>query len=137
MARYSHDLGSRFISVGGAIAAGLPNVNAGTTPKNNGTGTGPGDEIGITIDRQALLHSGYSWDCVVSGGTLSALAANLEGSEDGVNWFTVDQSGAAGGISATGGLQHVTNKPVRYLRVNVTTFTSSGGSPVAQFGISL
>jgi hypothetical protein len=57
-------------------------------------------------------------------GVFSALVVALEGSIDGTNWFTLgtDSTTAAG-------VTHVIDKPVLFIRANVTTFT--GGTSVS------
>jgi len=57
-------------------------------------------------------------------GVFSALVVALEGSIDGTNWFVLGtDSTTAAGVTI------VTDKPVLYLRGNVTTFT--GGTSVS------
>jgi len=134
MARYSKDHGARSISIGPAIAAGQPNENANTTPRNNGTATGPGDEFGVVAE----YGMGYAfpfnigWDIAISGGTMTALTVALEASDDGVNWFQLDTNN-----SATGGRKVVANTIARFLRANITTFTANTGTPVVTVGITL
>lgn len=92
-----------------------------------GGNTGPGSPLGIVARGNFALYPHYTWHIIAGDGgsnTFSALAINLEGSLDGTNWFTLDQTS-----SATGEARHVTGKPVRYVRANVTTSTVNAGSP--------
>lgn len=60
------------------------------------------------------------------GGTVVATAVtlDLEGSSDDTNWFQLaNHPFSAAEITATSAMFHVANKPVRYVRVNLTTLT--------------
>jgi hypothetical protein len=91
-----------------------------------GGNTGAGNALGIVARGNFGLYSHYTWQTIVAagGGGLSALTVNLEGSLDGTNWFTLDQT-----TNATGETRHVAGKPVRYIRANIVTSTVSSGSP--------
>lgn len=128
MSRYSYDYGRPFVSIGPAIAATAPDVNANTTPNNPGNATGAGDEVayvpragGGNQFPQSLTWD-YSWDT----GTFTALVINLEGSNDGTHWNQVDTNNA----TTTPQAKSVANKPYRYWRLNVGTFTVNSGNPV-------
>lgn len=65
-----------------------------------------------------------SWS--VQGTAPSACTFNAEGSLDGTNWFYLE---SASGISCTAsGMEAITYKPVRYLRIHVLTYTAATGS---------
>lgn len=58
----------------------------------------------------------YAWQVVFTG-TPTSITVNLEGSIDGTNWFTIDTSSAT-----TSGLKFVVDKPVEYLRCNISAY---------------
>lgn len=60
------------------------------------------------------------------GGTVvaSAVTVDLEGSLDDATWFTLaSHAFSAGEITAEQAMFHVVDKPVRYVRANLTTLT--------------
>jgi hypothetical protein len=70
-----------------------------------------------------------------SGGSISALTVDLEGTTDGVNWQSlVNTTGGhvftAAEITATDAQFFVVNRPVRDVRANITTLTDSGTGTV-------
>ncbi len=137
MARYVKDRGARSLSISPAIPATSPKENANTTPKNNGTATGPGDEF-VYVPGTSGAGNQYpqnlSWDVSVSAaGTMAALIVNLEGSDDGfVTVATVDTIN-----SLTGGTKSVANPGFQMYRSNIGTFTAAAGSPVVTSGITM
>lgn len=135
MARYSKDRGSRSISVGPAIASSSALENSGATPSNPGTTTGAGDEfVYIPGAGQAYQYPlTLTWDIVVGGtGALSALLASLQGSNDGTNWTTADQSN-----SVTGESRQFPGGPYRIWRIFINTFTVGSGAPVVTGSITM
>ncbi|MDE1940687.1 MAG: hypothetical protein KGI66_01060 [Patescibacteria group bacterium] len=84
------------------------------------TATGPGSAFAMPYRMQTGFIPGYTWT-IITNGTITGLTVNLEGSDDGVNWFTLDTY--TGTVSA---MQHVANKPVHFVRANVTTLTGGG-----------
>lgn len=133
MSRWSKDRGRTSISIGPAIAATSPAENAGKTPANAGTGTGAGDEfLYIPGEGQSFQYPvNIAWNVTISGGTMTALTVNLEVSDDGTNWSTLDTQN-----SATGGRKVVANTVVQYVRANIATFTANTGSPVVTVTIT-
>lgn len=93
-------------------------MNEMSTLLNAATGTGAGSS--------SNLFSAYAtftfYKRVV--GTFTALVVNYEGSLDGTNWF---QLGTDSTLVATA--TFVVDKPCRYVRANVTSFT--GGTNVS------
>ena len=89
-----------------------------------GSYTGAGGSLGLTT-RLFPMPNCYTWQTIIGGtGSLSALTVNLEGSLDGTNFFTLDQS-----TNTSGEGRHVTNKPIRYVRANIAVSTVSSGAP--------
>lgn len=127
MSRYSKDHSFASISIGPTLAAGLPNENTGLTPANPGTATGAGDEFAYVPETGPGFEypPQVAWSVTVAGGTMTALTVNLEASDDGVNWFTLDTNN-----TATGGRRVVSNTLAKLLRANIATFTANAGSPV-------
>jgi hypothetical protein len=86
-------------------------------------------------------NGNISW-AVKPTGTVSTITLLLEGSLDGVNWYTLDTiaQGDTAGASGTawsgtaGELKWMTGRQVNYLRSNLTVI-SGGGSITAQFSL--
>jgi hypothetical protein len=133
VATYSKDKAARSISIGAAIPASSPKENAGRTPANPGTTTGPGDVfVYIPAVGQGYQYApNLSWDVSVAGGTMTALVVTLEGSND--NFTTVSTIDTSNSI--TGGARAVANPGFQAYRANIGTFTANVGSPVCTVGI--
>lgn len=133
MARYSKDRSTRSISIGPAIAAGQPNENANTTPRNNGTATGPGDEFSYVPGpgQSFQFPVAITWDFSFSGGTFTALTVAIEASNDGINWTQIDTDN-----TGTGKAKAIPNAEFKLFRANITTFTASGGAPVVTVALT-
>ena len=66
-----------------------------------------------------------------SGGSVTALVVDLEGSIDGVVFYQLaSHTLSAGELSANKAMFHVVNKRVRYVRGNITTLTETGTTSV-------
>lgn len=132
MARFSKDRSAFSISIGPAIPAGQPNENAGRTPLNPGTTTGPGDEFGyVPGPGQAYQFPiNVAWEFSFTGGTLTALVVNIEASNDGVTWTQIDTDNTVIGKSKT-----IANAPYKFFRANIGTFTTNTGAPVVTVGL--
>jgi len=66
-----------------------------------------------------------------SGGGVTALTVDLEGSLDNTNWFQLDTHVfSAGELTAQKAMFHIVNKPVNYVRLNITTLTETGTTAV-------
>lgn len=63
----------------------------------------------------------------VTGGSVTALTVALEGSLDGVNFYTLgSHSFNAGELTARRAITFITGKLVDYVRANITTLTNTG-----------
>lgn len=133
MSRYSKDRGARSVSIGAVIASNSPLENAGTSPANLGKATGAGDEfLYIPGPGQSFQYPpNLSWDVVV-GAAMTALTVLLEGSDDGVNWQTVDTN-----TSTSSSARAVANPGFRMYRANITVYTPTAGTPQITVGISI
>lgn len=69
----------------------------------------------------------FTWQTIYTG-TPTAINVNLEGSLDGTNWFTLDSS-----TSTASEMRHVVNKPIRFLRCNISSYTVNGSTASCQF----
>lgn len=66
-------------------------------------------------------------DFTVTGGSVTALTIDLEGSLDNSKWFTLGSNAyVAAELTAKASMYHVINKFVKYIRGNVTTLTKTG-----------
>lgn len=95
----------------------------------NGVGAaGPGTSY-------ALQPSVYSYSfTVIPVGSVSACTVNLEGSLDGTAWFTLATVSTTDANWANGELVHVVNKPVNFIRGNLTSI-AGGGSITATIAL--
>ena len=80
-------------------------------PTTTVTATGAAISLDFPYDK-------HTWCTTIVGG--SSVSATLEGSLDNVLWATLDTS-----TSATSECRHVVNKPVKYIRGAVGTFTGT------------
>ena len=66
---------------------------------------------------------------LVVGTAPSACTYSIDGSLDAVNWVSL-----SGPLSCTtAGMQHIANKPVPYLRINVLSYTPGDGTTNVTF----
>jgi hypothetical protein len=118
---YGNERGRAFISIG---ALG----DFGQVPGNNGSGatTGPGDAVGVLADFATFrINPNLTWEVLIGGtGSYTSFTINLEGSNDTVNWYTLDTS-----TNVSGEARSVVNKPFRYYRLNVSAAVVNSGSP--------
>jgi hypothetical protein len=64
-------------------------------------------------------------------GAMTALVADLEGSLDGVTFFSLGtKTFSEAELTAKAALLHVTGKLVEYVRINITTYTGTGAVTV-------
>lgn len=85
---------------------------------NAATGTGAGSAFNMW-----KVHRTFTFYKRISG-VFAALVISYEGSLDGINWFVLGTDS-----TTTAGATFVVDKPCRYARANVTTFT--GGTNVS------
>lgn len=69
----------------------------------------------------------FTWQSVLSG-TATSITVNLEGSLDNVTYFQMDQS-----TSTTTESRSVVNKPVKWVRCNITSYTTNSTNETCQF----
>ncbi len=93
-------------------------MNDPSTILKNATGTGAGSAL--------ILYGTYGTFTFYKRitGVFSALVVNYEGSLDGTNWFQLGTDN-----TLTAGATFVTDKPCKFVRANVGTFT--GGTDVS------
>lgn len=87
-------------------------INERSVLLNAATGTGAGAALNLYD-----THHIFTFYKRVTG-VFTALALSYEGSLDGTNWFQLGTDNTTGA-----GVTFVVDKPVRYVRANVTTFT--------------
>lgn len=75
----------------------------------------------------------YSIDWSISGTAPSACTFRVEGSFDGVNWFGLDTTSPSTTSCTSSNMESIAYKPVNYLRVNIVTWTSGGGTIAFHF----
>jgi len=84
------------------------------------TATGPG----TVYQLQPQVYS-YTWT-LTTAGTVTTASINLEGSTDNVHWYALDVASTSDTNWASGEMRHIVNKPVNYLRGNITALTGGG-----------
>lgn len=87
---------------------------------NAATATGAGSVHTVrTRPSQHTIAATLGGDVVATAATV-----DLEGSLDNSTWFSLDSHAFnAAEITATSAMYHVVNRPVRYVRLNLTTLT--------------
>jgi len=93
---------------------------------NLGTFTAAGAGSGFTCPTGASKHT---W-MVLSDASTTAATVNFEGSIDGTNWFVLDTWTGTGNT-----MRHVVNKPVKYVRANVTSMGDATSITVQYYGM--
>ncbi|MFI5113497.1 MAG: hypothetical protein ACHP7J_00030 [Terriglobales bacterium] len=98
----------------------VPRQAAGFTSLNAVTATGAGTAFEVVGCAKFSIQ-------VVLGGTVNAttVSCTLQGSNDGVNYFVLATWSLSGG-QASGDVVTAIDKPVRYIRANLGSF--SGGT---------
>lgn len=97
--------------------------------KNLGTFT----EVSVgspEFNLKGYLDKYWGIQLVLTGDPLSGVVA-IEGSLNGADWVALDTHTLSGGeLSAMGAIYYITDKPVRYVRANVTTLTATTSATV-------
>lgn len=92
--------------------------------------TGAGSVALIELSDKHTIQAVFS----NSGGSVTALALNIEGSLDGIDFFVLaSYTFSSDDLTAEGAMFHVVNKPVRYVRANITTLTETGTTAVTVY----
>lgn len=93
------------------------------------------DEVACVASYSGFrLPNNFTWEVEFGGsGSYSVFLALLEGSIDSVTWYQLDSQ--FGSLSPT--MQHVVNKPVRFLRVHVVTATVMSGIPTVRAQVTM
>jgi hypothetical protein len=85
-----------------------------------------GDEIGVVAAYSMFrLPDKYTWEIIIEGGSYSTLLVILQISLDGLTWYQADSNFGV----LTNTMQHVFNRPARYIRANVLNAAVASGSP--------
>lgn len=74
----------------------------------------------------------YSVDWTVTG-TPGACTFRVEGSSDNANWVGLDATSPAANSCTTSNGESITYKPWPYIRVNLVSWTASGGTVTFHF----
>lgn len=95
-----------------------------TSIDNFAAATGPGKACGVGPFYQSNdTPKQITWE-VLQTGTSSTISAQLEGSNDGTNWYQLDVTTTIVAAQA----RSVVNKPFRFYRINVTVLTGAAGN---------
>ena len=118
-----------FLIAVAAIAAqaqtSIPSSLYYTFPQVTTTGAvGAGLQFGSASQRP----SNYTIDASVTGTAPSACTFRVEGSNDNTVWYGLDQTSPATNSCTTSYMEHITSKPVLYLRINVAAYTAGDGT---------
>lgn len=102
------------------------------------TGAGDGYQVGNRTTIKFLQKYSVQFDWTITAlESITALTVDIEGSIDGANYETLASHVAdADQITAKHGMFHVVNKPVEWVRANITTLTKSGGTAVINIKFS-
>jgi hypothetical protein len=99
-----------------------------TTSLDKVTATGAGASV-----QPPAASRNYTWNTSFLTAGPTSLTVNLEGSLDGVYWYTLDTSTSNSYTSATssGEMRHVVFKPVLFLRCNLAAYTQGSNAGVS------
>lgn len=119
------------VSVSAASYAYTPGLLA--ISLNAVAATGAGDDFAIPRSQDGWLNA-VTWQ-IKHTGTPTAISVNLEGSIDGTTWATLDTAANTdpSWSAASGEIRHVVNKPVRFVRCNIASYTVNGSTTTCQF----
>ena len=84
------------------------------------TGVGPMATF-VSFEDAYAAPSTHTIACAVTGTPPSACTFQVEGSLDGINWFTL----TAPQDGTTSSIFHIADKPVAFLRITVLTYTAA------------
>lgn len=107
------------------MATQYPNFLAEYVLLNAVAATGASD-VYVVPQNEARLPRAIAW-CTVFSGTPSAITAKIQGSLDNSNWFDLDTS-----TSTSGELRFIIDKPVKFVRANITSYTVNGSTATVQ-----
>lgn len=105
----------------------MAQINTAATSLSAVTTTGAGTAFQIN---PASAH--YTWTVTFKTAGPTSQTTNLEGSLDGVHYFTLDTSTSIAWTSdtVTGEMRHVVNKPVLWLRCNLAAVSIGSATGV-------
>lgn len=117
--------GKRYAYERGTFALSFPGT---ALPADGDTG----DEFAIPPYVHGEMPYTFAWQTtVLNGGTFSAINVTLEGSLDGVNWYTMDTS-----TNVAGEIRTISGKKARFLRIKKVSSTTATGTPFLQAGFA-
>ena len=90
--------------------------------------SGAGAAAAIQFSDASKRASNYTIDASVTGTAPSSCTFRVEGSSDNQTWFGLDTTAPATTSCATSYMEHITSKPVLYLRINVVSYTAGDGT---------
>lgn len=112
------------VSIAGAQTT-APKSLIFTFPQVSGTGSAGSLSFGNTqIPRPAI----YTIDASVTGTAPTACTWRLEGSSDNTVWYGLDVTSPSTNSCTTSIMEHIANKPVLYLRINIVAYTAGDGT---------
>lgn len=123
----TYERGSRFVS----ISTNFFDVGTTQFPANPTTENTAGLEAYL---QQSVLPRRIAWDVLLgTPANISSMSILLEGSLNGVDWFTLDTY-----TTVANTLRHIVDKPVRYLRANISAIAiNTDTDSTVEVGISL
>jgi len=88
---------------------------------------------GLQFANVASRPSNYTIDASITGTVPSACTFRVEGSNDNITWYGLDQTAPATNSCTVSYMEHISSKPVLYLRINVATYTAGDGTTKVVF----
>ena len=104
--------------------------NPGTTATSLNAVSTTGAGTTFNLLNQSSIPAYFTWSVVVNGGTASAITTILQGCMDAActTTYTLDTS-----TSTSGETRSVANKPVPYVRCDITSYTTNGTTATCKF----
>jgi len=95
--------------------------------------TGTGGITTLQFSNAASRPAIYTVDASVFGTAPSACTFRVEGSNDNQVWYGLDQTAPTTNSCTANFMEHIANKPVLYLRVNIVAYTAGDGTTQVVF----
>jgi hypothetical protein len=96
------------------------------------TATGAGTKFAVPAKPTGGRVAQFTWQVVVTSNPTCTV--NLEGSNDGTNWFLIDTAASTDTNWSGGEIRFVSGVPCTFMRANVETLSGGTCSVIVQAG---
>jgi hypothetical protein len=99
---------------------------------NAATATGAGTMFAVPAKPNAGRVGTWTWQVVVTSNPTATVT--LQGSNDGVNWFTLDTAASTDANWSAGEVRFLSGVPVTFMRAYVNTLSGGTATVIVQAG---